>query len=110
MSESSPFIKEGLHRLVEDFGSEHPTYFDILSAISRGYTSRSQIQSVLDMDVSGCPGKVRKGYNVISKLRPISSKETSRDTRFAIEDPFLKFWFHFIHRIKAHWKWKTMTM
>jgi AAA+ ATPase superfamily predicted ATPase len=95
---SSPFLKEGLHRLVEDFGSEHPVYFDILSAISRGYTSRSQIQSVMNMDVSIALEKLEKDYDVIAKQKPISSKPTSRDSRFSIEDPFLKFWFHFVHR------------
>jgi len=36
-------------------------------------------------------------FNVITKMRPISSKETSRDVRYAISDPFLNFWFRFIH-------------
>lgn len=34
---------------------------------------------------------------MIAKKNPISSKITSRDSRFEIEDPFLKFWFKFIH-------------
>jgi len=30
-------------------------------------------------------------------MRPISSKETSRDVRYKIVDPFLRFWFRFIY-------------
>lgn len=97
ISGSSPFIKEGAHRLVEDFGMEHQIYFDILNAISRGYTSRSQIRSVVDLDVALHLEKLEKSYGVIAKQNPISSKQTSRDSRFEIEDPFLKFWFKFIH-------------
>lgn len=52
ISGSSSFIKEGTHRLVEDFGSEHQIYFDILNAISMGYTTRSQIKSMVELDVA----------------------------------------------------------
>lgn len=51
ISEFSPLIKEGTHRLVEDFGSEHRVYFDILGAISKGNTSRARIENFLDMSV-----------------------------------------------------------
>ena len=37
ITSSSPLIKEGIHRLVEDFGDEHRTYFDILGAIASGH-------------------------------------------------------------------------
>jgi len=35
ISEFSPLTREGTHRLVEDFGSEHRVYFDILGAIPK---------------------------------------------------------------------------
>lgn len=41
--------------------------------------------------------RMESNFNVITKVKPISSKETARDTRFEIEDPFLNFWFKFIH-------------
>nr|WP_275660488.1 DUF234 domain-containing protein [Shewanella sp. Isolate13] len=34
-------------------------------------------------------------------MRPISSKGTSRDVRYSISDPFLTFWFRFIHSNKS---------
>ena len=51
ISASSPLIEEGLHRLVEDFGSEHRAYFSIRAAIAKGHTSRARIESYLDMGV-----------------------------------------------------------
>lgn len=97
ISNSSPFIKEGAHRLVEDFGAEHQSHFDILGAISTGHTTRSQIKSLAGTATDFHLDRLEKNFNVISKVNPISSKKTARDSRFEIEDPFLKFWFKFVH-------------
>ena len=107
ISDFSPFIKEGTHRLVEDFGSEHRIYFDILGAISQGYTSRSRIENYLGLGVGVHLEKLEDDFDSITKMRPITSKETSRDVRYSISDPFLKFWFRFIHANKSAVEWKT---
>lgn len=101
ISEFSPPIKEGTHRLVEDFGSEHRIYFDILGAISKGNTSRARIENFLGMSVGVHLEKLDEVFDVINKKRPISSKENSRDIRYSISDPFLNFWFRFIHANKS---------
>jgi AAA+ ATPase superfamily predicted ATPase len=97
ISASSPFLKEGTHRLVEDFGLEHQNYFDILNAISLGKTKRSDIQNYVGNGVDVHLERLESKFNVIKKVKPISSKTTARDARFEIEDPFLNFWFKFIH-------------
>lgn len=94
---SSPLIEEGLHRLVEDFGSEHRAYFDVLAAISIGHTSRARIESYLGMGVGPVLEKLEVDFAVITKQRPMHAKENSRDVRYALVDPFLSFWFNFIH-------------
>lgn len=101
ISEFSPLIKEGTHRLVEDFGSEHRIYFDILGAISKGNTSRARIENFLGVSVGVHLEKLDDVFDVITKKRPISSKENSRDIRYSISDPFLNFWFRFIHANKS---------
>ncbi|MCG9730961.1 ATP-binding protein [Shewanella sp. Isolate13] len=101
ISEFSPFIKEGTHRLVEDFGSEHRVYFDILGALAKGYTSRARIETFLELSVGVHLEKLDEVFDVITKMRPISSKGTSRDVRYSISDPFLTFWFRFIHSNKS---------
>ena len=101
ISEFSPFVKEGTHRLVEDFGAEHRVYFDILGAIAKGNTSRNKIENYLGMGVGVHLEHLDVNFDVISKNRPITSKETSRDVRYSITDPFLKFWFRFIHANKS---------
>lgn len=97
ISDTSPLIKEGTHRLVEDFGTEHRIYFGILGAIAKGYTARARIEDFLEMSVGPALDKLDTDFAIIGKMRPITSKETSRDVRYKIIDPFLSFWFHFIY-------------
>ncbi|MGO2090193.1 MAG: ATP-binding protein [Oceanisphaera sp.] len=97
ISDTSPLIKEGTHRLVEDFGAEHRVYFDVLGAIANGHTTRARIESYLNAGVGPALEKLDTDFAIIGKMRPITSKETSRDVRYRIVDPFLNFWFHFIY-------------
>ena len=97
ISVSSPLMKEGTHRLVEDFGSEHRAFFDVLGAISMGHTTRARIETYLDTGVGPVLEKLEADFDIIRKMRPITSKETSRDVRYEVLDPFLKFWFRFIY-------------
>jgi len=97
ISETSPLIKEGMHRLVEDFGSEHRAYFDILGAIASGYNTRPRIENYLAIGVGVHLEKLEKDFDIINKIRPITAKESSRDIRYEIADEFLSFWFRFIY-------------
>lgn len=97
INSSSPLIEEGLHRLVEDFGSEHRTYFDVLAAIAQGHTSRARIENFLQFGVGPALETLENEFALISKHRPIHAKENARNVRYRLNDPFLSFWFHFIH-------------
>lgn len=97
ISETSPLIKEGMHRLVEDFGSEHRAYFDILGAIASGYNTRPRIENYLAIGVGVHLEKLEKDFDIIHKIRTITAKESSRDIRYEIADEFLSFWFRFIY-------------
>ena len=97
IADSSPLIKEGLHRLVEDFGSEHRAYFDVLGAIAIGHTSRPQIESYLETGAGGNLEKLEKEFEIIRRVKPITAKVNARDIRYEIADPFLSFWFRFIY-------------
>ena len=97
ISNSSPLIKEGMHRLVEDFGSEHRAYFDVLGAIASGYNRRPRIESYLNAGVGVNLEKLEKDFDIIKKIKPITAKDSSRDIRYEISDEFLSFWFKFIY-------------
>lgn len=97
ISASSPLIEEGLHRLVEDFGSEHRSYFSVLAAIALGHTSRARIENYVGMGVGPMLEKLEEEFAIIAKHRPTHAKDNSRDVRYSLVDPFLVFWFSFIH-------------
>ena len=98
VSEYSPFLQEGKNVLIEEFGKEYGTYFSILELISRGKTSRGEIESAMERNIGGYLSRLENDYNLISRVRPINAKPNARLVKYCLEDHFLKFWFRFIHR------------
>ena len=98
VSEYSPFLQEGKNVLIEEFGKEYGTYFSILELISRGKTSRGEIESAMERNIGGYLSRLENDYNLISRIRPINAKPNARLVKYCLEDHFLKFWFRFIHR------------
>ncbi|MBF0289291.1 MAG: ATP-binding protein [SAR324 cluster bacterium] len=98
VSEYSPFLHEGRHVLIEEFGKEYGTYFSILELISRGKTSRSAIESIVQRNIGGYLARLEEDYNLIDRIRPINSKPNARLVKYYLKDHFLRFWFRFIHR------------
>lgn len=98
LSKNSPFLTEGRHLLVEEFGKEYGTYFSILELMASGNTSRGEIESVLAIDIGGYLKLLDETYDVISINRPINAKPGGRLQKYYIKDNFLNFWFRFIYR------------
>lgn len=98
LREFSPFLEEGKHLLIEEFGKEYGIYFAILELISRGKTSRPEIESLLEMSVGGYLEKLESTYHLIDKVLPLLEKPSSRLVKYAIKDQFIHFWFRFFYR------------
>lgn len=96
LTENSPFIHEGRTLLVEEFGKEYGTYFSILELIASGKTSRSEIDSYLEIHAGAYLARLETEYALVSRHRPINEKPRSRLQKYAITDNFLNFWFRFI--------------
>lgn len=94
----SLWIDEGKWLLMDEFGKEYATYFSILSLLSDSKTSRSEIESILGQSVGGHLERLDSQYNLIKPVRPLFAKPQSRTMKYAIEDPFLRFWFRFIYK------------
>lgn len=94
--ENSPFIDEGKIILIEEFGKEYGTYFSILELMSEGRTSRSEIESILEINIGGYLEKLEVDYDLINKNRPVGAKPTGKIQKYHIKDNFLKFWFRFV--------------
>ncbi len=98
LSEFSPFLEEGKHLLIEEFGKEYSTYFAILELLSRGKTSRTEIESILGYSVGGYLEKLETTYYIIARVVPILAKPFSRIIKYVIRDPFIHFWFRFFYK------------
>ena len=98
ISEYSPFLEEGKQVLIEEFGKEYGTYFSVLELISRGKTSRREIESVMERNIGGFLNRLEEDYDLIDRVRPINAKPNARLVKYYLKDHFLRFWFRFIHR------------
>ena len=94
----SIFLGEGKAILIEEFGKDYGVYFSILSAIARGKTSRSEIESVVGREIGGYLTKLENEYEAIAKKQPLFEKSSTKNVRYTIEDNFFIFWFRFIYK------------
>jgi AAA+ ATPase superfamily predicted ATPase len=101
ITSSSPLINEGVHRLVEDFGEEHRTYFDILGAIASGHNTKPKVENYLAYQINEAFPKLVDSYEIINRVRSIDAKESTKTYRYEIADPFLRFWFRFIYKNRS---------
>ena len=97
-SKNSPFLEEGKHVLIEEFGKEYATYFSILELLASGKTGRGELESILATNVSGYLVRLQDEYDVIAVRKPINAKSGSKVQKYFIKDNFLNFWFRFIYR------------
>jgi AAA+ ATPase superfamily predicted ATPase len=100
-SPNSLFLDEGKNRLIEEFGKEYMIYFSILSLMAASKTSRSEIESVLQKNISGYLERLDKDYDVIKPLKPINAKPNSKTQKYEIVDNFINFWFRFIYKYQS---------
>ena len=98
---NSLFLQEGKNRLIEEFGKEYGTYFSILSLIASSKTSKSEIESILERNISGHLARLENDYNIIKSIKPIGSKVNSKVQKYEINDNFLAFWFRFIYKYQS---------
>lgn len=98
---NSLFLDEGKNRLIEEFGKEYGTYFSILSLIASSKTSKSEIESILERNISGHLARLENDYNIIRSIKPIGAKPNSKVQKYEIVDNFLAFWFRFIYKYQS---------
>lgn len=98
LSLNSPFLHEGKHVLIEEFGKDYHTYFSILQLIATGYTGRGELESILQKNIGGYIERLLIDYAVIAKHNPIDAKENSKLQKYKLIDNFLNFWFRFIYK------------
>lgn len=98
VSPNSIFLNEGKHNLIEEFGKDYGIYFSILSCISRGKNTRSEIEDVIGKEVGGYLTNLENEYELIIKRQPLFEKSTTKNVRYELGDVFYSFWFRFIFK------------
>jgi AAA+ ATPase superfamily predicted ATPase len=100
--ENSSFTDEGKHLLVEEFGKNYATYFSILSAISGGINTQSEIEAAVGgKSIGGHIKRLIEDYDLIVRVRPLLAKEGTQRVRYEIKDNFLRFWFNYFDRHRS---------
>lgn len=98
---NSIFLNEGKTVLIDEFGRDYGNYFSILSLIASSKTSRSEMESVLNISIGGYLDKLENEYSLIKKIRPFLSKPAGKNVKYRIEDNFLNFWFRFVYKYRS---------
>ena len=94
---ASPFLVDGRDILISEIGKDYGIYFSILQAISRGLTSQSEIDSVIQKNTGAYLQNLQKVFGITEQIRPLLSKTESRNTRWQIVDEYMLFYFRFIY-------------
>ena len=92
----SYFFTEGRDLMNQEFGDESATYFSILQLIAGGLNRRSDIDGAMQKDMGTFLQNLEKNYGLVSRLKPLLSKPTSKTSTYEISDQFLRFWFRFV--------------
>lgn len=97
IQENSIFLEEGNILLIQEFGKKYGNYYSILASIASGKNTIQEITSAFgNASIGGLLKRLETDYEVITKKRPILSKEATQTVRYEISDNFLRFWFRYI--------------
>ena len=101
LSENSLFLEEGRNVLIDEFGKDYGNYFSILMLIASSKTSRSEMESIMNISIGGFLDKLENEFGLITKIRPVLSKPLGKSVKYRINDNFLNFWFRFIFKYRG---------
>lgn len=100
-SENSLFLTEGRNVLIDEFGKDYTNYFSVLMLIASSKTSRTEMESILNMNLGGFLDRLENDFGLITKVRPVLAKPSGRIVKYRINDNFLSFWFRFIFKYRS---------
>lgn len=89
------FIHEGSRLVQLEIGADSANYLSLLQAIAFGKNKASEAAAYTSIDIVSSYLERLAFYNFIERTRPVFSKPGSRDVRWHISDPFLRFWFRY---------------
>ena len=97
----SPYLSEGTELIMSEFGKDYTNYLSILQLIASGLTTQSEIDGVIGKNTGAYLDNLEVEYSYIHHRQPMFSKPGGRNSRWQLDDCFLRFWFRFILRNQA---------
>ena len=97
----SPYLSEGTELIISEFGKDYTNYLSILQLIASGMTTQSEIDGAIGKNTGAYLDNLEEYYSYIHRKQPMFSKPGGRNSRWQLDDCFLRFWFRFIMRNQA---------
>ena len=97
----SPYLTEGTELIISEFGKDYTNYLSILQLVAAGMTKQSEIDGALGKNTGAFLDNLETEYSYIHHKQPMFSKPNARNSRWQLDDCFLRFWFRFILRNQA---------
>ena len=97
----SPYLSEGTELIMSEFGKDYANYLSILQLIASGMTTQSEIDGAIGKNTGAYLDNLEEDYSYIHRKQPMFSKPGGRNSRWQLDDCFLRFWFRFIMRNQA---------
>lgn len=92
----SPYLSEGTELIMSEFGRDYANYLSILQMIASGLTTQSEIDGVIGKNTGAYLDNLETEYSYIHRRQPLFSKPGGRNSRWQLDDCFLRFWFRYI--------------
>ncbi len=97
----SPYLSEGTELIMSEFGKDYANYLSILQLIASGMNTQSEIDGAIGKNTGAYLDNLEEYYSYIHRQQPMFSKPNGRNSRWQLDDCFLRFWFRFIQRNQA---------
>ncbi|MBP2144657.1 AAA+ ATPase superfamily predicted ATPase [Methanofollis sp. W23] len=102
LNDLAPLRREMSDVMIEEFGREHATYYEILAAIAEGKQSQKEIADVIHRAPTSLPPYLRDLVDLIGILEyrvPVTEKgRRSKMGRYVFSDNFFRFYARYIYR------------
>lgn len=112
--EFAPLQQEVREILMESFGKEHRTYYEILNALALGKNTKKEMSGsvgVEETSLSPYLNDLRELVKVIEYRLPITEDQLkSKKGRYCLSDNFFIFWFTFIFRNAGYYEQKKYDL
>lgn len=100
-SDFAPLKDEVRDILIEEFGKEHSTYYEIISAISHGKCSMSEISEMTHVSASSLSPYFYDMINILGivehRIPVTDDQKKSKRGRYFLKDNFFRFYGRFIY-------------